>query len=211
MPSPDKPRYPREAALQVARELCRALKPVTERLIVAGSLRRRATTVGDVEILYIPRTEPRQIDLLTHGPASLADDVLYQLLADGTITRRLNKNGSATWGAANKLAVHTHSGIPVDLFETTEDAWWNYLVCRTGPALMMRMIRMRQALEHANSLCRSAFQIAARDGKETNWIAFRACLKKSLEIQHAVMFPAAAFSSQNASGVAAAAPAPVDS
>jgi DNA polymerase/3'-5' exonuclease PolX len=134
MLSPDKPRYPREAALEVARELCRALKPVTTRLIVAGSLRRRATTVGDVEILYIPRTEPRQIDLLTHGPASLADDVLNQLLADGTITRRLNKNGSATWGAANKLAVHTRSSIPVDLFETTEASWWNYLVCRTGPA-----------------------------------------------------------------------------
>jgi len=63
---------------------------------------------------------------------------------------------------------------------------------------MMRMIRMRQAPEHANGLCRSAFQIAERDGKETNWIAFRACLRESLEIQHAVMFqPPPGFSSQN--------------
>ena len=54
--------------------------------------------------------------------------------------------------------------------------------------LIMRMIRMRQALAHANGLCRSAFQIAERDGTKTNWIAFRACLRESLEIQHAVMF-----------------------
>lgn len=134
MPSPDKPRYPRDAALDVARELCRALKPATERLIVAGSLRRRADSVGDVEILYIPRTEQRQIDLVTRGPVSLADDVLDALLSDGTLARRLNKNGSATWGAVNKLATHTRSGIPVDFFCTTEAAWWNYLVCRTGPA-----------------------------------------------------------------------------
>ena len=26
------------------------------------------------------------------------------------------------------------SGIPVDFFATTEEAWFNYLVCRTGPA-----------------------------------------------------------------------------
>jgi DNA polymerase/3'-5' exonuclease PolX len=29
---------------------------------------------------------------------------------------------------------HVASGIPVDLFATTEACWHNYLVCRTGPA-----------------------------------------------------------------------------
>lgn len=29
--------------------------------------------------------------------------------------------------------VHAASGIPVDLFSTTVKAWWNYVVCRTGP------------------------------------------------------------------------------
>lgn len=30
--------------------------------------------------------------------------------------------------------VHRASRIPVDLFATTREAWFNYLVCRTGPA-----------------------------------------------------------------------------
>jgi DNA polymerase/3'-5' exonuclease PolX len=29
---------------------------------------------------------------------------------------------------------HVASGIPADLFAATRENWWNYLVCRTGPA-----------------------------------------------------------------------------
>ena len=57
-PTPTKPgkvTFPRAVAIQVARELCEALKPHCERLIVAGSLRRGKQEVGDVEILYIPK------------------------------------------------------------------------------------------------------------------------------------------------------------
>lgn len=39
-----------------------------------------------------------------------------------------------TWGDKNKLAIHIPSGIHVDFFATTERAWHNYLVCRTGGA-----------------------------------------------------------------------------
>jgi hypothetical protein len=31
-----------------------------------------------------------------------------------------------------RRALH-RDGIPVDLFTATEDNWWNYVVCRTGP------------------------------------------------------------------------------
>jgi len=37
-------------------------------------------------------------------------------------------------GPLNKLAVYVGSGIPVDLFATTEECWFNALVCRTGSA-----------------------------------------------------------------------------
>ena len=39
------------------------------------------------------------------------------------------------------------------------------------------------ALKNANQICRSAYQIALRDGKDTNWEAFKAQCEKSLEIQ----------------------------
>lgn len=129
----EKRRWPREVALEVARELCDRLKPHCEKLIVAGSLRRRKPDVGDVEILYVPRLEERQADLLSTEMVSLADEEITRMMADGTLTKRPSKTGGTAWGSKNKLAVH-RTGMPVDLFRAAPESWWNYLVCRTGPA-----------------------------------------------------------------------------
>ena len=129
-----KKRFPRAAAIGVAHELCVALEPVTLRLSVAGSLRRGRADVGDVEILYVPQFEARRIDLFQEAPVDLAAERIEQLVAGGTLAKRQNARGSTSWGEKNRLAVHVASGIPVDLFAATEANWWNYLVCRTGPA-----------------------------------------------------------------------------
>jgi DNA polymerase/3'-5' exonuclease PolX len=100
---------------------------------VAGSLRRKKAVVGDVEILYVPRLEERQADLLSTEMVSLADEEIERMLADGTLAKRPSVTGVTAWGLKNKLALH-RSGMPVDLFRTTEISWWNYLVCRTGPS-----------------------------------------------------------------------------
>lgn len=131
--STTKVKWPRAAALEVARELCTRLKPFCEKLIVAGSLRRRKQEVGDVEILYISRTEARPVDMFTIGTVNLADEEIERMLEDGMLTKRASKIGGTAWGEKNKLALH-RSGMPVDLFRTVPDAWFNYLVCRTGPA-----------------------------------------------------------------------------
>ena len=130
----EKRKWPRAAAIQVARTLCEALQPHCEKLIVAGSLRRGRALVGDVEILYIPHTEERPIDLFHTRRFPLTDPVLDHLLKTEILAKRPSVTGSHTWGQQNKLAIHVPSGIPVDLFETTADCWFNYLVCRTGPA-----------------------------------------------------------------------------
>jgi DNA polymerase/3'-5' exonuclease PolX len=127
-------KFPRAAAIEVARELCQVLRPVTERLIVAGSLRRRRAEVGDVEILFIPITGSEPDGFFDTRVVNLADRQLDQLLAGGRLEPRLSKLGSRTWGQENKLAVHKASGIPVDLFTTNALSWYNYLVCRTGSA-----------------------------------------------------------------------------
>lgn len=44
-----------------------------------------------------------------------------------------------------------------------------------------------QCLKEANELCRSALAIAEREGRETNWLSFRARLEESLKRQHAIM------------------------
>ena len=130
-----KRKFARSVALNVAREICNALKPATERLIVAGSLRRGRPEVGDVEILYVPRsgivTPPGE---MFGRIGNLADEVIARLESGDVLARRRNVNGSEMFGALNKLMVHKATGVPVDLFAATEANWWNYLVCRTGPA-----------------------------------------------------------------------------
>ena len=130
----DKPKFPRDRALVVAKELCDALKPVTERLIVAGSLRRRKLMVADVEILFIPKLRTIKEELFDSKEVPATDEVLEAMLSRGIIAKRKNGKDSEMWGAKNKLAVHVSSSIPVDLFAATEANWWNYLVCRTGNA-----------------------------------------------------------------------------
>lgn len=139
--APPKVKYPAADALAVAKVICDALKPVTEKLICAGSLRRRKPMVGDVEILYIPKLEPlkevRQADMFAAGEirlTNLADLAINAMLARGIIEKRRNALNAEMWGEKNKLARHLASGIPVDLFAATPANWFNYLVCRTGGA-----------------------------------------------------------------------------
>lgn len=131
-PASTKIKFPRAAALAVAGELCWALKPWTERLIVAGSLRRMKSEVGDVEIIYIPKFRTVPDGLFDERQANMADFVLTGLLTSVVITKRRNARGSEVWGPKNKLARHAASSIPVDLFQATAGNWFNYLVCRTG-------------------------------------------------------------------------------
>lgn len=126
-------------AWAVATEIVSRLRPLCSRIEVAGSLRRGKREVSDVEIVYVPRCQARQVDLFSASVVSLADEEIDRMVAEGTLVPRLNVKGVATWGQKNKLAVH-RGGVPVDLFATTEAAWWNYLVCRTGPASLNQRI-----------------------------------------------------------------------
>jgi hypothetical protein len=47
---------------------------------------------------------------------------------------------------------------------------------------------LREALNSANDLCRSAMGIAERNGVLTNWVLFRNRLRQSLELQRKVLW-----------------------
>ena len=134
--APTKTRYPRLLALSVAEEIMNYLEPACVRILPAGSFRRERQFVGDLEILYIPRTEtrPDPSDFFSTLAVSLADEAISIMESGGILARRHNSKGSEMFGALNKLMLHVQTGIPVDLFATTEESWFNYLVCRTGPA-----------------------------------------------------------------------------
>ena len=128
-------------ARQVAEEIIYALTPCCARIEIAGSLRRKKPDVGDIEILHIPRFDdiPAPGNLFCQ-PINLADKIILDLEANGILERRLNSRGREAFGPLNKLMRHVASGIPVDLFATTEECWYNALVCRTGPADLNKQI-----------------------------------------------------------------------
>lgn len=128
-----KQKWPRAIALRVAEEIIERLRPSCSEIIIAGSLRRGRREVGDAEILFIPRIVSEPLDMFSTVAVSLADKELNRMISDETISKRPSKNGQTVWGDKNKLATH-HSGVPVDFFSTTLESWFNYIVCRTGPA-----------------------------------------------------------------------------
>ena len=134
----EKVRYPAALAGRLATKIVEVLRPFCQRIEVAGSLRRRKAEVGDIEILYIPRmTRVRNPEALFGDELielNAVDLELAEMLKEGSLEKRLNVNGSPTWGAEKKLARAVKTGIPVDFFATTEKNWFNYLVCRTGGA-----------------------------------------------------------------------------
>lgn len=126
-------RWPRAVALGVASKICAALDGACERIVVAGSLRRGRADVGDVEILFVPKFQRVAVDMFATADRNLAEAGIADLLAIGDLRKRASVTGGQVWGKLNKLAVH-HSGVPVDLFTASSENWWNFLVCRTGPA-----------------------------------------------------------------------------
>jgi DNA polymerase (family 10) len=128
----EKTKWPYEVALPVAREIVSLLAPACERIAIAGSLRRQKLLVGDIEILFVPRMVKRRDGLFDDKIVSVAGEVIYEKLRSGYFQQRPSKTGVFTWGEANKLAVHTASGIPVDLFSVPAANWWVSLVIRTG-------------------------------------------------------------------------------
>lgn len=132
--SDDKKRWPLAEARAAAEQLCELLREAANRIEIAGSIRRGRPDVGDIEILYIPRTAQRKEDWFSDRTFNLFDEFLDKFISAGILARRRNVKGSEIWGPKNKLAVHCATGIPVDLFAATAENWWNLLVCRTGPA-----------------------------------------------------------------------------
>ena len=135
---PREPRWPLAKALGIAEELRLTLEPacVPGYCIIAGSVRRRKPDVGDIEILYVPRIEerPNPQDMFRKMQMNLADQVIAYLERAGELTKRRNVKGRTMFGPKNKYMEHRRSGIPVDLFATTEAGWFSALVCRTGPS-----------------------------------------------------------------------------
>jgi DNA polymerase/3'-5' exonuclease PolX len=166
----DKVKWSLAVARKLAEETRDYLRAFCTRIEIAGSVRRGKPEVGDIELVYVPRFSLEQ-DLAELLPRQMrinqVDLALESLIAQGALSRRLNKLGREAWGAEIKLGRLLPSGIPIDFFSTMESCFFNYLVCRTGSKESnMRVAQAAQAKGWKWNPFASGFSRAAGLGVE---------------------------------------------
>jgi DNA polymerase/3'-5' exonuclease PolX len=140
------PLYAAEAA---ARDLRDYLRPVCVRIEIAGSIRRQAQTVGDIELVAVPIVEDRagcgqlfaagdDVDCLHEAMTKIvgaADDQ-----SDFAPVARFGRKPA--WGFRQKQFAYRHRGrwFPVDLYTVTRDQWGCHFAIRTGNADFARLL-----------------------------------------------------------------------
>lgn len=123
-------RLPLAEAEWLASELLGWLSPACEQLVVAGSIRRRKATIGDIELVGVPATVDRT-DLFGEP---ILDSRLDRILA-GMIPQRLTWHPTrpANGDRLKRLWVPSHA-ITVELWLAQPDNLGNILAIRTGDA-----------------------------------------------------------------------------
>jgi DNA polymerase/3'-5' exonuclease PolX len=115
-------RIPMEKGQALYDELAARLAPVVERISPAGSLRRECATLGDIEVVAIPK--PNQ-DLF--GAHFYTDESIKFTLKAGGYPPEYRKDGPL-------YKQFIWRGVIVDLLLTTPPQWGLILALRTGPA-----------------------------------------------------------------------------
>jgi len=129
-------RIPYDEAKKVADDLVAKLSPVCQRIEIAGSLRRKKPTVGDIELVLIPAL---YIDLFDDGTVNepeYAIQFVSDLLAEAGAT--FVKDGD------KYKQVVIGGKYTVDLFITTPEKWGCIFTIRTGSAeFTKRLVTMK--------------------------------------------------------------------
>jgi DNA polymerase/3'-5' exonuclease PolX len=119
-------------AFKVASDVISSFEPYCERIEIAGSIRRLNETIGDIEIVAIPRKEST-LDLFrdVRNIKNLLWEQLDYLRANDKIRDAKPKR----WGniyRAFYFQTMNKVEYKVDLFTCDEDNWGNTLLIRTG-------------------------------------------------------------------------------
>lgn len=131
-----KERIPLGRAVLLMEEAKDILAPVCERIEEAGSIRREQDTIGDIELVCIPKVEQVPTGLFGDtSPFNLLDNLVTELLAtrDDRLALRYDKDGRPAVGERYKRLLFR--GFPLDLFSVLPPAQWGVIyTIRTGPA-----------------------------------------------------------------------------
>lgn len=128
-------------AQAVAGQLVDVLRVGCERIEIAGSIRRKAPTVGDIEIVAVPRVHMETVpEGLFENKTIPVDDlqvVIDLLLMDGTLA---SHPVDPKRGPRYSKLLHVDSGLQVDLFSASAATFGLILMIRTGPEAYSRWL-----------------------------------------------------------------------
>jgi DNA polymerase/3'-5' exonuclease PolX len=149
-------RYQLAEAEPIAASIVEHLAPFCERIVIAGSIRRQAATIGDVELVVIPAYRQQVLPLFADegvippaAPIDCLDEQLAAMLEHMEVRKRRDRHGRTFWGPSDKRLLWRYGAassdwIAVDLFGASVETWGAKLVLRTGPSeLSKRLVTYR--------------------------------------------------------------------
>ena len=127
--------------MPIAEEIAEALRPHCERIEIAGSLRRKKTEIGDIEIVAIPKFKPPTFGDPRAGWSEVdkwLDERNHRALS---IVKGLKGRGSKRKYVQFNYYTSNQSLYTVDLFLQPDPATWgvNFMI-RTGSSDFSRMM-----------------------------------------------------------------------
>jgi len=125
------PRRPLDEVRPIALELVDLVRPSCHRIEIAGSIRRQAPTVGDIEIVAIPRFETRTIQQTLFDARPTSVNLLWACL-DG-LGVAFSKRGPV-------YRQFSWRGVRVDAYTCELGNWGWILFHRTGPGYLRQKI-----------------------------------------------------------------------
>lgn len=140
--------HPYPQARAAADFLLKELGNYCERIEIAGSIRRGAQLVKDIEVVALGALGKEPVPGKLFGATRSFDFLERKLeqVARGrhpSISRPKQQGGrAAPWGPRYKRLNLTYDGVTyaVDLFQATEETWAPTLVIRTGSAAFARLL-----------------------------------------------------------------------
>lgn len=126
----------------LANELLELVKEYADQAIIAGSIRRREETVGDIEIVIFTRPYAKQGSLFgdSDKDETPIDDMVgrtTRLAGHGWRIGRKN-------GFKFKQLEHTYRDVTADLFIIMDErAWGSAIAVRTGPVFFSKAMMRR--------------------------------------------------------------------
>ena len=112
-------KYPYAEAYAIALDVQEQLKPYCERIEIGGSIRRKKSEIGDIELVLIPK--PYTTGLSESGIATI-------------VNKWKQVKGELEFGKTRYTQRMLPSGIKLDLFFATEQNWGSIFSIRTGSA-----------------------------------------------------------------------------